>query len=53
MKNISIRYCPGRENSKADALSPNPFRLAPDKMDSGPVTVASVQASDMLSDLLQ
>ena len=53
VKNVTIGYRPGHEISRAEALSCSPVGLVPDNMDSGPVTVASVQASDMLPDLLQ
>lgn len=57
MKNVSIRYRPGRENSSADALSRSPIgSVPPEDTDDMPVTVTPIRTDDnslTVSDLLE
>ena len=57
VKNVSIRYRPGRENSSADALSCSPVgSVPPENTDDMPVTVTPICTGDnslTVSDLLE
>ena len=57
VKNVSIRYRPGRENSSADALSRSPVgSVPPENTDDMPVTVTPICTGDnslTVSDLLE
>lgn len=57
MKNVSIHYRPGRENSSADALSCSPIgSVPPENTDDMPVTVTPIRMDDnslTVSDLLE